>query len=331
MSPEVGFGNASAGVSLFGSRQPTSAENGGGLYDPYSPKTSSGAFGSSQPFANVPHVVASPIDSGLSQSLSARKSMSGSSPTDDVDKGNFQLAPMAGPTFARSAPTFSSPPNAAERSASPLFGPASPAYSPTSPMMDQRSTSPFSTAAVSPAYSPTSPVTGYNPSSPFSAAAAISGFSPSAPSIGRGPSNLFGGIVHARTSAQHRMSVQPQYSPSSIPAPVVSQPKVPESIAEKVLALINLQDFDGSWSDDTFAAGLIMGLDDLQTHNACPDGADVGIWLTLLVIAFLQEKCAAEMGTWEMVVEKARAWVEETKPVCLEVWEIKALEFIKGV
>lgn len=31
--------------------------------------------------------------------------------------------------------------------------------------------------------------------------------------------------------------------------------------------------------------------------------------MTLLVIAFLKEKCAEEEGTWELVVEKARAWL----------------------
>ena len=51
-----------------------------------------------------------------------------------------------------------------------------------------------------------------------------------------------------------------------------------------------------------------MGVMDIDA----PDGVDANVWLTLLVIKFLQKKCAEEEGTWELVVEKAKAWLDNS-------------------
>ncbi|MAD85570.1 MAG: hypothetical protein CL912_21630 [Deltaproteobacteria bacterium] len=123
---------------------------------------------------------------------------------------------------------------------------------------------------ASPAYSPTSP--SYSPSSP--------------------------GQYYGRGAVPS--------SPTPTQAP---QFTVPESVADKVLALIELQDFDGFWASDSDKhAFLIMGVMDIDA----PDGVDANVWLTLLVIKFLQKKCAEEEGTWELVVEKAKAWLDNS-------------------
>ena len=130
-------------------------------------------------------------------------------------------------------------------------------------------------ASASPMISPASPA--YSPTSPS--------YSPTSP-----------GQYYGRGA-----------EPSSPAAAQAPQFTVPESIADKVLTLIELQDFDGFWAvDGDKHAFLIMGIKD----TAAPSGVDANVWLTVLVIKFLQEKCAEEEGTWELVVEKAKAWLD---------------------
>ncbi|KAK0102766.1 hypothetical protein ONS95_006363 [Cadophora gregata] len=94
--------------------------------------------------------------------------------------------------------------------------------------------------------------------------------------------------------------------PSAWSAPT-PQFTVPISIADKVLALIEMQDFEGFWAVDSDKhAFQIIGVKETKA----PDGVDANVWLTVLVVKFLQEKCAEEEGTWEMVVEKANAWLD---------------------
>ena len=53
--------------------------------------------------------------------------------------------------------------------------------------------------------------------------------------------------------------------------------------------------------------------------------------LTLLVVKFLEDKCADEEGTWALVVEKARGWLVGLgqDQAALEELEKKALEIVQ--
>ena len=53
-----------------------------------------------------------------------------------------------------------------------------------------------------------------------------------------------------------------------------------------------------------------MTLLGLQTIPNAPEGVDSTAWITCLVIAFLENKMSTEEGMWELVVEKARGFVE---------------------
>ncbi|KAH6693333.1 von Willebrand factor type A domain-containing protein [Leptodontidium sp. MPI-SDFR-AT-0119] len=93
------------------------------------------------------------------------------------------------------------------------------------------------------------------------------------------------------------------------------------SIADKVLTLIQLQDFEGFWaSNANHRVFRIMDITDTTT----PEGADPNVWLTILVVKFLQEKCAEEQGTWELVVEKAQTWLDGCGYMGVEELEKKA-------
>ena len=77
----------------------------------------------------------------------------------------------------------------------------------------------------------------------------------------------------------------------------------PTTDAERVHALIALQDFDGFWAvDDKLVRALGVQVKKETDRDAA--------WCTVLVLWFLREKMRAEEEVWEMVAEKAEAWLE---------------------
>lgn len=79
------------------------------------------------------------------------------------------------------------------------------------------------------------------------------------------------------------------------------------STSEKVLALITLQDFEGSWSADNIKEiERIVGFEIGDGRK----GGDQTLTITLVVVKYLEEKCPDEEGTWGLVVEKARMWLQ---------------------
>ena len=72
---------------------------------------------------------------------------------------------------------------------------------------------------------------------------------------------------------------------------------------EKVHAIISAQAFDGKWavSDDLLGSMGLSGKISKSTDEKT---------MTMLVIAFLEEKMFSEKDVWELVVEKARDWLQ---------------------
>jgi Vault protein inter-alpha-trypsin domain/von Willebrand factor type A domain len=78
-----------------------------------------------------------------------------------------------------------------------------------------------------------------------------------------------------------------------------------KSVTEKVARLIELQTFDGSWTGDEEIKeimGFNGGLDLKQ-------GVEMAVWITLLVVKWLEIMASEEESVWEMVGEKARGWL----------------------
>ena len=79
--------------------------------------------------------------------------------------------------------------------------------------------------------------------------------------------------------------------------------------------------------------GGIMGLTIEKVLDA---GKDIStddtfstIWMTLVVTMFLTEKCAEQKDIWELVVEKAKRWLQmSVDSFRLDMLEEKAKEFI---
>ncbi|MCJ1332066.1 hypothetical protein MMC10_008758 [Thelotrema lepadinum] len=87
------------------------------------------------------------------------------------------------------------------------------------------------------------------------------------------------------------------------------------SSSEKVHTLIALQRFEGFWAaSDAHQIAELMGFEEIVFFN--PDTyKDVQVngrdaWTTALVVAFLESTMASEKEVWEMIVEKARVWLE---------------------
>jgi len=76
-----------------------------------------------------------------------------------------------------------------------------------------------------------------------------------------------------------------------------------KSAAEKVLGLIELQEFDGSWSQENADISKILGF------TIPASTTDHKVWVTMLAVRYLELKRTAKKGTWDMVVEKARDWL----------------------
>lgn len=78
--------------------------------------------------------------------------------------------------------------------------------------------------------------------------------------------------------------------------------------------MIALQDFEGFWEPVAEVWG-IMSLKgkDYKEERTLKGGEEGKAWTTILVVTFLEQKMKAEAGVWDLVVEKARAWLQAMK------------------
>lgn len=137
---------------------------------------------------------------------------------------------------------------------------------------------------------------GYSPASP-SYSVASPGYSPASPSYS---------------------AASPVFSPTS---PVPSTPQ------DKLHRVIALQGFDGSWPSS--CRDEIASLLGLVIPTAAP-GTDESVWMTIIVITFLENKMADEEGTWGLVVEKARDWLASCENVDIGSLEQKATTLVNN-
>lgn len=84
---------------------------------------------------------------------------------------------------------------------------------------------------------------------------------------------------------------------------------LPKKDEEGMYEVISLQTFDGSWK---WTEGLftVLGVGEQKAKDIL-SGLGEAVMATLLAVAFFEEKMAHQEGVWEMVVEKAKGWLEE--------------------
>ncbi|KAF7128279.1 hypothetical protein CNMCM5793_002821 [Aspergillus hiratsukae] len=99
------------------------------------------------------------------------------------------------------------------------------------------------------------------------------------------------------------------YSPASPPITIGSA-----GAASSVHTIIVLQSFEGYW---TWSAELMsaLGLDEgdirarlMKLFQEDSRGSDLTVIATMLVMAYLSTKCAADRSVWELVYDKAEEW-----------------------
>ncbi|KAF6221415.1 hypothetical protein HO133_002270 [Letharia lupina] len=73
---------------------------------------------------------------------------------------------------------------------------------------------------------------------------------------------------------------------------------------EKVISIIELQDFEGSWTEATQLTST-MGI---KEKILCTKMESY--WITWVVVAFLEQKMGKERETWDLVICKAKTWLK---------------------
>lgn len=131
---------------------------------------------------------------------------------------------------------------------------------------------------------------------------------------------LFGSIASANHPPRSRAAAAEERFEAV--GSIQSNNKHIDTDSDKVLSIIELQDFEGCWTGAT-ELSIIMGIKEktLSKRKEC-------YWITLVVIAFLEGKMDKEKGIWDLVVCKARTWLEE-KEFKVEVLEAEARQVVR--
>jgi hypothetical protein len=166
--------------------------------------------------------------------------------------------------------------------------------------------------ASSPYYDPTieakddtsTPQYGYPPITRATHSASLRLTSPgqSASAPGPAPAKRMAGKKGTSTGNVHSQQSDIGIPPSDIKS------ALPRTNEYKLHELISLQTFDGSWkwTETLFA---VLELEHKLVKATFP-GLEETLMATLLAVAFLEGKMSEEEGVWEMVVEKAKGWLE---------------------
>lgn len=144
--------------------------------------------------------------------------------------------------------------------------------------------------------------------------------------------NPFGNTVGDTSAKQAQLQFQaPMYRrQASLITPDTTPNLEPEtnpdvwaesSSAEKVLGLIEIQEFQGSWPANSEMVAAILGFQ-IPSYMA-----NSKLLLTILVMNFLEVKNKSEEGTWSMIMEKARAWISDQVPDIMELARMERAAF----
>ncbi|KAG0365076.1 hypothetical protein BGZ54_006881 [Gamsiella multidivaricata] len=122
--------------------------------------------------------------------------------------------------------------------------------------------------------------------------------SPGGNSFGGSPVGLFGSTAGGGSS-----------SGSNLIAAV--KPAAPQGGAATLAYLVDLQTFEGSWAwRSEMLKSLNVAVADAD-KIAKDNGWDVRIMATALAVVYFEKKLAKDKDTWELVVEKAKDWMEQ--------------------
>ncbi|OWY42953.1 von willebrand-like protein [Alternaria alternata] len=119
----------------------------------------------------------------------------------------------------------------------------------------------------------------------------------------------------------------PAYSPTSPSSPNSKRQKIEEETGTLLQRLIARQSFEGSWAAIDKLPCDEMKLDRDAASKAIAKLTETNadkVLATATAVMFLEKKMQDEEETWELVVEKARAWLENelAEDVLAQVWQL---------
>lgn len=92
-------------------------------------------------------------------------------------------------------------------------------------------------------------------------------------------------------------------APTPVPAPVIKK-----FSQDDLNALLLSQKFDGSFTET--AADSMRGLTKEQIQGSNPEGVDFLVWLTAVVISYLNTSLRSERDQWILAEKKAQKWIQ---------------------
>ena len=84
---------------------------------------------------------------------------------------------------------------------------------------------------------------------------------------------------------------------------------------EKVLALISLQTAVGHFNEDEIIKTIIGTKFEVFKTKCVDKNIDTKVWLTALIIAYIEQNFPDEKDRWDLIVEKARDWLGSTEVI----------------
>jgi len=92
---------------------------------------------------------------------------------------------------------------------------------------------------------------------------------------------------------------------------------IPKSNIDKIVALTSLQTAAGWFKSDDIVEKIIG--DNFVVFRKQSEGKkiDAKVWLTALIISYIEKSFPEEKDTWELIVEKARDWLGKTDVILM--------------
>jgi len=92
---------------------------------------------------------------------------------------------------------------------------------------------------------------------------------------------------------------------------------IPKSNIDKIVALTSLQTAAGWFKSDDIIEKIIG--DNFEVFRKQSEGKkiDAKVWLTALIISYIEKSFPEEKDTWELIVEKARDWLGKTDVILM--------------
>ena len=81
---------------------------------------------------------------------------------------------------------------------------------------------------------------------------------------------------------------------------------------DKVVVLTSLQTAAGYFKEDVIIKTIIGDKFSVFEKECKNKNIETTVWLTALIIAFIQKNFPEEKDSWELIVEKAEKWLSNT-------------------